>query len=156
MGTLKQRGDAEQRPAAPGPPWGSSASRRHQILTEAVEELKITVPPSGGADPDLASPKAGLDPEPPTSALPGPLPLLQAALPFQMPAIYRLYIMQMSYKGLLRKRQGAGATRRWVVTGAGPDSSERTVGMEGATSVSVSARVSGGCQGALPRPSPLL
>lgn len=71
-----------------------------------------------------------------------------------MPARYRLYIMQMSYKGLLRKRKGAGAAWCWVVPGAGPDGSEKTAGMEGA--VSASTRVSGGCQGALPCPSPLL
>jgi len=62
--------------------------------------------------------------------------------------------MQMSYKGLLRKDKGAGAARCWVVPGAGPDGSERAAGMEGAALAS--ARVSGGCQGALPRPFPLL
>lgn len=62
----------------------------------------------------------------------------------------------MSYKGLLRKREGAGAAWGWVVPRAGPDGSETTAGMEGAASASASTRVSGGCQGALPHPSPLL
>lgn len=42
VGTLKRGWGPEQRP---GPPWGSGASQRHQILTEAAEELKITLPP---------------------------------------------------------------------------------------------------------------
>jgi len=45
VGTLKWGGGPEETPAAPGPPRGSRTSRRHQILTEAAEELKITLAP---------------------------------------------------------------------------------------------------------------
>lgn len=84
------------RPAAPDPPRGSGASRRHQILTGEAEVPKITQnnppPPDGGAGPDL-------DPEPQPGLSPAPSPPPRCHNMAQS-------IMQMTPEGLLRKCRG--------------------------------------------------
>lgn len=62
--------------------------------------------------------------------------------------------MQMTHQGVLPK--GGGLALRCVVPGAATSSSEGDGGMEGSASVHTSVQVPGGCQGALPHPSPLL